>query len=129
MRYGSTFALVAALLFGCSCEDEGDTENGDEQSRLVIAGDGELNEDISMTIRLRPQERNLIGSMPVCPIGPGAVKITDVATTGGVEVTGFDLRENPFVHGGEMIGSARGTLEENGLDRATVEELDPTLRR
>jgi len=106
-------ALVASLLVGC---DQGGA------SRLVISGDGELNEGVSAGIRMKPGERFLMGMMPVCPTGPG-VEVTSVETTGDVEVTGFDLRENPFVHGAEMVGSVRATLEEYGLDRPTVEPL------
>ena len=63
-----------------------------------------------------------MGGIPVCP-EDAPVVVTSVDAE-GVEVTGYSLRPNPFTDGGEMVLSARGTLEENDLVRDDGAELD-----
>jgi hypothetical protein len=60
---------------------------------------------------------------------PGSVKVADVHASGGdVTVSGFALRPNPFLTGGQMIGSMTGTLAHAGLTpgpAAVTQVCDP----
>ena len=68
-----------------------------------------------------PSNHADIGEMLLCLTGPGRAVITDVLPVrpvGTVEVVAFAVRPNPFLSGHDMLGSGRGTLQENGFNTA-----------
>jgi hypothetical protein len=59
--------------------------------------------------------------MLLCLTGPGRAVITDVVPVtpvGNVEVVAFAVRPNPLLRGADMLGSGRGTLQDNGFNTA-----------
>lgn len=107
MRYRSAAAALTLLCAGCGL---GDAHN------LEIGG-GPIN-DVSQTIHSTAHQPHLVGAMPICPQKGTTARVTTVGPLNGdLRVTGFAVRRNPFLSGGEMIGDAVGTLEANGLDR------------
>jgi hypothetical protein len=68
-----------------------------------------------------PSNHADIGEMFLCLIGPGRAVITDVRPVrpvGTVEVVAFAVRPNPLLRGADMLGSGRGTLQDNGFSTA-----------
>jgi len=68
-----------------------------------------------------PSNHRDIGSMFLCLTGPGRAVITDVRPVrpvGTVEVVAFAVRPNPLLTGADMLGSGRGTLQDNGFNTA-----------
>jgi hypothetical protein len=68
-----------------------------------------------------PSNHADIGEMFLCLTGPGRAVITDVRPVrpvGTVEVVAFAVRPIPLLRGGDMLGSGRGTLQDNGFNTA-----------
>jgi hypothetical protein len=68
-----------------------------------------------------PSNHADIGEMLLCLTGPGRAVITDVRPVrpvGTVEVVAFAVRPNPLLRGAQMLGSGRGTLQDNGFNTA-----------
>jgi hypothetical protein len=68
-----------------------------------------------------PSNHADIGEMLLCLTGPGRAVITDVRPVqpiGTIEVVAFAVRPNPILRGADMLGSGRGTLQDNGFNTA-----------
>ena len=107
------FGLVGtALLLTLTAACQGAADTG---PRLA---DGTPNPSLNGLPSVSAKSHVLVGSMFLCLTKPGRAVITSirpVGATGRIEVTGFAVRPNPLLRGGQMIGSAYGTLRSNGL--------------
>jgi hypothetical protein len=91
--------------------------------------DGKPNPSLNGLPSVSPTRHVLVGSMILCLTKPGRAVITKIRladVTGRIEVTGFTVRPNPALTGGEMIGAVYGTLHGNGLsiDRSIDVQCD-----
>ena len=84
---------------------------------LVLAG-GKPNLTFVGIPSVTPANHALIGEMLLCLSGPGRAVITAVRPVhpvGTIDVIDYAVRPNPFLTGGEMLGSDYGALRTHGF--------------
>ena len=80
--------------------------------------DGHPNPGLVGVPGVSPAHHAVIGEMFLCLTSPGRAVITavrPVRPVGRIEVIDFAVRPNPFLRGGEMLGSDIGTLRTHGF--------------
>jgi len=113
--FASLAAAGSVLVLACACQG-GDLWSGPELSAGGPTGGG-----LTAMPGVSPTNHADIGELFLCLGGPGRAVITlvrPVQPVGTVEVVAFAVRPNPFLRGGNMLGSGRGTLQDNGFNSA-----------
>ncbi|HVC76188.1 MAG TPA: hypothetical protein VND96_06695 [Candidatus Micrarchaeaceae archaeon] len=121
--FTSLATVGAVLVLACGCHGGGGVGlgRGGVWSGPELSTGGPTNWSMNGLPGVGPSNHADIGEMFLCLTGPGRAVITDVRPVqpvGTVEVVAFAVRPNPTLRGGDMLGSGRGTLQDNGFNTA-----------
>jgi hypothetical protein len=112
-----SLSLLAVLVAGAATLEHfrgaGNFWTTADTPRLIVPAPSQLVEQV-LQVGVGP--KIIAGDMFFCLDRPGSITVDDVEPVGDLRMTAYAIRANPFLTGGNMAGTQKGTLHANHIE-------------